>query len=378
MDRDLRELESLEAEGLLRHARRWRREGAEIFDSEGSAYVDFSSNDYLGLSQHPLLIEGAKVAIERYGVGSTASRLISGTSAAHEECEATLAYFKGSESALLFSTGMMAAHGTIKALFREGDTIILDKLSHACLVDAARECGARLRVFPHNNLNKLESLLKSERERLVGEGRILVIVESVYSMDGDLCPLAEIVRLKEEYNAMLLVDEAHGLGVLGSKGMGLADELGLQSRIDLQMGTLGKAAGGAGGYIACSQVLRDLIVNKGRSFIYTTSPPPSQAAVAAMALDLIASDEGALVRQKLSNNRALLAKLIEQEVPTAICPIILGENQVAIEASERLCKAGYYVPAVRYPTVAKGSARLRLTLTALHDEVAIRGLCTAL
>ena len=378
MDRDLRELESLEAEGLLRHARRWRREGAEIFDSEGSAYVDFSSNDYLGLSQHPLLIEGAKVAIERYGVGSTASRLISGTSAAHEECEATLAYFKESESALLFSTGMMAAHGTIKALFREGDTIILDKLSHACLVDAARECGARLRVFPHNNLNKLESLLKSERERLVGEGRILVIVESVYSMDGDLCPLAEIVRLKEEYNAMLLVDEAHGLGVLGSKGMGLADELGLQSRIDLQMGTLGKAAGGAGGYIACSQVLRDLIVNKGRSFIYTTSPPPSQAAVAAMALDLIASDEGALVRQKLSNNRALLAKLIEQEVPTAICPIILGENQVAIEASERLCKAGYYVPAVRYPTVAKGSARLRLTLTALHDEVAIRGLCAAL
>jgi len=275
---------------------------------------------------------------------------------------------------VFFATGMMAAHGVIKSLFSSEDTIILDKLSHACLIDSARESGARVRVFPHNKLNRLEELLKSESEKLSEGARLLVVAESVYSMDGDLSPLTEIVALKEQYGAMLLVDEAHGLGVLGDKGMGLAEELGLQSRIDLQMGTLGKAAGGAGGYIACSNTLRNMIVNKGRSFIFTTAPPPSQAAVATSALHLIASAEGKEIRSRLSSNRKLLSELIQQDIPSAICPVIIGQNSDTLKASQRLREVGYYVPAVRYPTVAKGSARLRVTLSALHDEDTIREL----
>ncbi len=372
------ELAQLRENELFRHTKTWRREGNLLYDVKGKRYHDFSSNDYLGLSQHPTLIAAAQEAMAQYGVGSAGSRLISGTTPAHEECEATIAQYKETESAVLFATGMMAAHGSIKALFGKGDTIILDKLSHACLIDAARECGARIRVFPHNDLNKLEALLRSESEKLSKAGQLLVVVESVYSMDGDLCPLAEIVALKEQYGAMLLLDEAHGLGVLGLKGMGLAEELGLQSEIDLQMGTLGKAAGGAGGYIACSSLLRDMIVNRGRSLIFTTAPPPCQAAVATRALHLIASQEGRELRDKLVSNRYLFGKLTKQEVPSAISPFIVGENARALETSFRLQEAGFYAPAVRYPTVAKGAARLRITLSAIQEEVVIQELCALL
>jgi len=373
-NRECIELARLEEEGLLRRMRTWRRKGVILYDDEGKEYVDYSSNDYLGLSQHSALVEAAKNAIDQYGVGSAASRLISGTSPVHEECEAIIAHHKESDGALLFSTGMMAAQSGVKSLFGKEDTVILDKLSHACLVDAARECGARVRVFPHNDLNKLESLLKSESDRLSAGGRIGVVVESVYSMDGDICPLSEVVALKEKYGAFLLVDEAHGLGVLGAKGMGLAEELGLQSRIDLQMGTLGKAAGGAGGYLSCSQIIRDTIVNKGRSFIFTTAPPPSQAAVAKAAIQLIASSEGEGLRKKLSSNRELLQGLSGIGMPSAICPIILGANEVALSASERMIEAGFYAPAVRYPTVARGTARLRVTLNSLHTNEQIEKL----
>jgi len=301
------ELARIRESELFRQTKTWRREGHFLYDSEGARYHDFSSNDYLGLSQHPALITAAQEAVAQYGVGSAGSRLISGTTPAHEECEATIAHYKEAESAVLFATGMMAAHGSIKALFGKGDTIILDKLSHACLIDASRECGARIRVFPHNDLNKLEALLRSERKKLSEGGQLLVVVESVYSMDGDLCPLAEIVALKE----------------------------------------------GAGGYIACSSLLRDMIVNKGRSLIFTTAPQPSQAAVATHALHLIASREGLELRNKLTTNRSVFSELTGQAVPSAICPFIIGENAHALETSFRLQEAGFYAPAVRYPTVAK-------------------------
>ena len=365
MNRYQEELQRLEQAHLTRSLKTSVRGESATIRGEGDTLVDFSSNDYLGLSRHPRLIETAIRATERYGVGSGASRLISGTSPAHAECEEVVAECKQAESALLFANGYMTALGVLTSLCSKDDVIILDKLAHACLIDGARASGARMRVFPHNNVNRLEALLKSERERLSAGAQIIIVIESVYSMDGDLCPLAEIVRLKNEYGALLLMDEAHGLGVLGPCGMGLAEELGLQDEVELQMGTLGKAAGGAGGYIACSRLLRDMMVNKARSLIFTTAPPPAQAAVAAASFDLMRSAQD--LRSRLTSFREYVSQALGGiDVPSAICPIIIGENGAALAASTHLRDAGFVVPAVRYPTVPRGSARLRLTLSAAH------------
>lgn len=368
MSRDYEaELVALNDAHLYRELKAYKRNGMMVMDNQ-SSLIDFSSNDYLGLAQHPALKEAALLATEQYGVGSSASRLVSGTTPAHEECETVIAKAKQVEKALLFSTGFMAAMATIPALLGKDDVIILDKLSHACLIDASRASGARLRVFPHNKVERLAALLQNERAR-APEAQIMIIVESVYSMDGDLCPLAEIVALKERYGALLLVDEAHGLGVLGERGMGLAEALNVTERIELQMGTLGKAAGGAGGYIATSAVLAKMIINKGRSFIYTTAPPPAQAAVAQRAFQLIISQEGQSLRHRLLQFRQRLGKQLDgKELSSAICPVILGESSAAIAASARLRKEGLLIPAIRYPTVAPGQARLRITLSALHSE----------
>ena len=210
------QLDALEAEQLLRVCREWTPLPSGLLrDPAGKEYLQFASNDYLGLAQDSALITAAQEATAHYGVGSTGSRLITGTAPVHVDCEAEIARAKGTEAAVFFSTGMMAAHGVLQGLYGKDDTILLDKLSHACLIDAARACGARLRVFPHNNSARLERLLQGERARLPRGGRLLVVVESVYSMDGDLCPLREIIALKHQYGAELLVDEAHGLGVLG-------------------------------------------------------------------------------------------------------------------------------------------------------------------
>ena len=368
------ELNQLREQSLLRQTRVYERSEMTVTTSKGENLIDFSSNDYLGLSQHPSLIETAHEANQRYGVGSTGSRLVSGSSPAHEAFEERLAHEKKAERALFFANGFMTSMATIPTLVGKEDVVILDKLSHACLIDAARASGARLRVFPHNNLHKLESLLKSERKRLAGQGRILIIVESVYSMDGDLCPLADLVRLKEQYGALLLVDEAHGLGVLGSSGMGLADDLNLSSQIDLQMGTLGKAAGGAGGYLATSHLIGDFITNKGRAFIYTTAPPPAQAAVALKALELIISPLGAELRERLGTYRTMLGNALNTTLPSAICPLILGDNTTTLDRSALLRSRGLLIPAIRYPTVAKGTARLRITLSARHSLAEIETL----
>ena len=361
------ELESLRESQLYRSLNTYRREGLKLTIDEGTILRDFSSNDYLGLSFHPKLKEAGIEAIRRAGVGATSSRLISGTSTDHSSAEETIATLKKSESALLFSAGFMASMSAIPSVVGKDDTIILDKLSHACLIDAARASGARIRVFPHNNLNRLEKILKSERAN--SKKNILIIVESVYSMDGDLSPLNKIVSLKQEYGALLLVDEAHALGIRGPKGMGLTEELGLEKEVDLQLGTLGKAAGGAGGYIACSALLKELIINKGRGFIFTTAPPPHQAAIAKEALTLIASEEGSQLRDRLQNYRQIAGNL-----ESAIFPVILGKNDVALSASKELLAKGFLIPAIRYPTVPKNSARLRITLSAAHQENDLRKL----
>ena len=277
-------LEVIRQRGLRRELRRVDSTPPAQVEIAGRTLLNFSSNDYLGLANEPALKAAAIQAVERYGVGAKASRLICGSLAPHHELDAALADFKGTEAALSFSTGYAAALGTIGALLGEGDVIILDKLVHACIVDAARLSGAKLRVFAHNNLADLQAKLiwadervQSLKSKVQGrEGRALVVTESVFSMDGDHAPLREIVELKEKYGAWLMVDEAHATGLYGANRRGLTEELDVSNRIEVQMGTLGKALGAAGGYICGSRVLVDYLVNRARTFIFSTAPVPGR------------------------------------------------------------------------------------------------------
>lgn len=360
------ELTDLEQRGLLRGLRPIRNPDLPTVELQGRKLINFSSNDYLGLSQHPILIEAATKALRDYGTSSTASRLICGSLEIFHQLEEKIATLKKAEAALTFANGFVTAMGIIPALIGKGDTVILDKLAHACLIDAAKLSGATLRIFPHNDLNKLEKLLTSSN------GRTLIVTESVFSMDGDLCPLSEIVKLKEKYGALLFLDEAHAIGILGQTGQGLAEKLGLQNQIDFQMGTLGKSLGSAGGYLASSRSWIDLFINKTRSLIYSTAPPPSQAAASLAALDLLNSPEGIERRGRLKTYSDSFGS------PTPIIPKIIGENRSALAASDSLLKSGFLVPAIRYPTIPRGTARLRITLSAAHTTENLNDLKEAL
>jgi len=371
-------LQEIEAKGLTR--RLSVLDGAQQVrvSRKGRPLLNFSSNDYLGLATHPALKEALLAGWERSGFGSGASRLICGTLAAHEELEDVIARFKQTPAALSFSSGYAAAMGTIPAICGARDVIILDKLSHACLVDAARLSGAILRVFPHNDLGKLESHLQWASKKLPSARR-LVIAESIYSMDGDRAPLREIVELKDRYGAWLFLDEAHAVGVVGQQGRGLADELGVADHIEIQMGTMGKALGSHGAYIAGSLKLREYLINRARSFIFSTSPPAPVAAVSRKAIEISASLEGDSLRTALWGNLRHLQSLLDLATPaSAILPIVIGNENEAVQASAELLDSGFLVPAIRFPTVAKGSARLRVTLTAGHAKQDIESLAKAL
>jgi 8-amino-7-oxononanoate synthase len=271
---------------------------------------------------------------------------------------------------LAFSSGYAAALGTIPALAGPHDLVILDKLAHACLIDGARLSGAQMRVFPHQNLGKLEALLKANAG--VGGGRkVLIVTESVFSMDGDRADLKALVDLKDRYGAYLLVDEAHAVGVIGSAGQGLISLLGLQERIELQMGTLSKALGVSGGYLAGSPTLIDYLINRARSFIYSTAPPPALAAAALAAIQVVETPEGAQLRQRLWANVDELCGVLgiwaPPEPASAIVPLKLGNEKDALAAAAALRHAGIWIPAIRYPTVPRGTARLRVTVSAAHS-----------
>jgi len=328
--------------------------------------INFSSNDYLGLASHPAIAEAMGEGARRWGVGSTASRLICGTTEEHAALEEELSLAKGTQAALVFSTGVAAATGTIPALAGKGDVIIMDKLAHACLIDGAHASGATLRVFPHNNLDKLESHLRWASKTHSG-GRILIVTESVFSMDGDLAPLHGIVELKEKYRAVLFLDEAHAVGVRGAWAQGLAGELGLNGRIEIQMGTLGKALGVSGGYIAGSRQLIDFLINRARSFIFSTAPSPAVAAACRASLRIVQSPEGDLLRNRLRENLQLFASEMKIPDPTsAIVPLILGSEARVLQETARLQNEGFFIPAIRYPTVPRNTARLRITLSSAH------------
>jgi 8-amino-7-oxononanoate synthase len=379
------ELEALRKRALDRHLREISSaQGPEIVIA-GRHFINFSSNDYLGLANDLRLHEAAASAIDEFGVGAGASRLISGTQSPHLRLERALAKWKRTEGALCFSSGYAAALGTIPALVTKNDVILLDKLCHASLIDGARLSGAILRVFPHNRLRKLKSLLEWARRKHPGN-RVLIITESVFSMDGDRAPLRELVELKKRFRALLMLDEAHAIGVIGPNGRGLAAAENVSEEVDVQMGTLSKALGTSGGYICGSHTLIEWLINRARSFIYSTAPPPAIAAAGLAAVDFLASPEGEKRRLLLWERIRLVQQLLPRTelkgkdvaAPSAIFPLIVGGEKAALDMAAALQTEGFLVPAVRYPTVAKGTARLRITLTAAHQEDQIRALCEAI
>lgn len=375
-------LDVVRQQGLLRELRRVDSPQAPRIEVGGGTLLNFSSNDYLGLANEPALKEAAIKAVERYGAGAGGSRLICGSLAPHQELDETLAAFKGAEAALSFSTGYTAALGAICALLGKDDLIILDKLVHACIVDAARLCGAKLRVFDHNDLNDLAAKLKWAADRVQSQKpRTLVVTESVFSMDGDHAPLRELVALKEQYGAWLMVDEAHATGLYGAHRRGLAEELGVSDRIEVQMGTLGKALGASGGYICGSRALIDYLINRARTFIFSTAPVPAAAAAATAGIRFVESSAGEERRHKLWQHVSGLASTLNPQPSThqsAIIPILLGAESKAVAAAAALRAQGIFIPAIRYPTVARGQARLRLTLSAAHTRADLAQLLAAL
>jgi 8-amino-7-oxononanoate synthase len=377
-----RRLSEIREAGLYRQLRQVDSPQSPHLRIEGQALLNFSSNDYLGLANEPALREAAIDAVRRFGAGAAASRLVCGSLSPHHELEEALAEFKNTQAALAFSSGYSAALGAICALLGKQDIIALDKLVHASIVDAARLCGARLRIFAHNDLNELEAILKWAASQIrSSDSRALIVTESVFSMDGDRAPLREIVELKNKYGAWLMVDEAHATGLFGPNRRGLAEELGVSDGIEVQMGTLGKSLGSAGGFICGSRALIDYLVNRARSFIFSTAPTPATAAAATAGVRFVQSRSGEQRREVLWQRVAQLASALDpaQPVfPSPIIPLLVGDEVDAVKIATALREKGIFIPAIRYPTVKRGAARLRLTLSAAHTTADLDQLVAAL
>ena len=330
--------------------------------------VCLCSNDYLSLASEPHVTAAATRAVAEWGLGAGASRLVSGSFVPHVELERRLAEFKRAEAAVVTSTGWMANRVAIAALARPGDLILCDKLDHASILDASFGTGATVRTFAHRRVRRAEQLLQRHRAR---HKRCLIVTDSLFSMDGDLAPLAELARLKERYDAQLLIDEAHATGVLGAAGRGAAELLGVEDSVDATVGTLSKALGALGGFVAGPRVLIDTIRNTGRAFIYTTAPPPAICAAAACALDIVGSQPHRR-RQLLEMAERFRKQLADAGLSTGdsaaqIVPVLIGPAGKALTVSRKLFEAGFLIPAIRPPTVPPGTSRLRISLTAGHQ-----------
>ena len=341
--------------------------------------ADFSSNDYLGLASDPRLAAAAHRATVEYGSGATASRLISGNTPAHDALDATLAEFFGAEQALSFSTGYAANTGIIPALVGRGDVIFADRLNHASLIDGARLSRATIHVYSHVDMGGLGSMLAGHR---ASYRRALILTDGMFSMDGDLAPLADIVSLARQHDAWTYVDDAHAVGMLGASGRGTAELLGVEREIDVVVGTLGKAFGAAGAFALGSATLRDFLINRARSFVFSTGPMPAQAAAAREGLR-IARDEPKHRARALENARllrdalgALRIKAVT-ECDTHIIPILIGDAARTTSVGRLLGERGFLVGAVRPPTVPEGTSRLRLTVSAAHEAAEIESLADA-
>jgi 8-amino-7-oxononanoate synthase len=371
------QLDELARAGLARGRRVVESADGPYLTVEGRRYLAFCSNDYLGLAHHPALVEAACRGAERYGVGAGASALISGHTAAHEALEARLARFVRLPRALHFGAGYLANLGLVAALAGRGGTVFSDELNHACLIDGARLSRAEVRVYPHLGLAALARMLES----CDTTGK-LVATDAVFSMDGDLAPLPELLALCERHDAWLVVDDAHGFGVLGEGGRGALSHFGIASPRIAYMGTLGKAAGVHGAFVAGEEALIEWLVQRARTYVFTTASPPLLACALMASLDLIEAEE---------HRRTRLATLVERlgkalvglpwklkTSKTPIQPLIVGDNRAALELAEGLRERGIWVPAIRPPTVPAGSARLRIALSAAHDAEHVDELAAAL
>lgn len=367
------DLAALDSQKMRRVLRTIESAPAAHVRMNGCDTLLLSSNNYLGLATHPQLIAAASAAMARFGVGSSGSRLLSGSLAPHRDFEEEIAAFKGTDAALLFNCGYAANTGILQGLFRSGDIIFSDALNHASIIDGCRLSSARTIVYPHADVAALEELLLAERPNR--RGKWVIVTDGVFSMDGVVAPLAELVRLKEKYDALLMVDDAHGTGVLGATGRGSAELCGCLGAIDLQMGTLGKALGGAGAYLASARPLIDTLINRSRSFIFSTSLPPAVPAAASAALRIVASPEGAELRARLAANRQRFTGRLQAAgldllgSTTQIVPILTKEPQPTMAAASALLAAGICLQGVRPPTVPVGRCRLRATVMATHDPL---------
>jgi 8-amino-7-oxononanoate synthase len=342
---------------------------------DGRELLNFSSNDYLSLRTHPALIEAAQVAMARYGLGAGAAHLITGHSREHHALEEELADFTGRERALLFSTGYMANLGVVAALTGRHDTVLADRLNHASLLDAVRLAGARLKRYAHADLPAVQ--------RALGGGASLIVTDGVFSMDGDLAPLTRLAALAQQHGAWLMVDDAHGLGVLGTHGGGSLEQQGLDARqAPILIGTLGKAFGSFGAFVAGEAVLIEYLLQRARTYIYTTAVPPAIAAATRAALRLVRAEGWrrerlrALVQRFRAASAAHALPLLPSQTP--IQPLLLGDTALALRTAQRLEELGFLVSAIRPPTVARGTARLRITLCAAHRDEDVDALVAAL
>jgi glycine C-acetyltransferase/8-amino-7-oxononanoate synthase len=358
-------LSELEAAGLLREPLCISGPQGPEIDIDGRRVLCFCSNNYLGLANHPALAEASQASVRTDGVGAAASRLITGTMEAHREAELAFADFIGAPAAALFATGYAANVGTLQALVGPGDAIFSDALNHASLIDGCRLSRARVHVYSHRDVDHLESLLRQQRPRA---RRALIITDALFSMDGVTAPLPDIAELARSFDSGLLVDEAHSLGVLGPEGRGLSVAQGVEP--DVIIGTLGKAFGVAGAFIAASEEVVSLIRNRARSFVYSTAPPPmvARAAVAALGLVREADDARTTLLAHANELRSEL-RALGFDVPHGvgqILPVLIGENRRTMELSAMLLERGVFVQGIRPPTVPDGTARLRMTPMATH------------
>lgn len=363
-------LADLAGRGLLRRLEISARGPCQEVVRGGRRLVSFSDNDYLGLSHDPRVKAAAARAIEAWGAGAGSSRLITGHHPAVAALEENLAAFKGHQAAVVFGSGYLANLGTVPVLCGRGDLLLVDRLAHACLYAGAQLSGARLLRFRHNDLDHLESLLARHRR---DHGRAMILTDGVFSMDGDLAPLPGLLDLARAHDAWLHVDDAHGLGVLG-RGRGTAEHFGL--RPDIAMGTLSKALGSAGGYVAGDRALVDLLKSRARSLVYTTGLPPAAAAAADAALAILAA-EPELCARPLARARRFCAALDLPEPASAVVPLVVGTPEAALAAQERLAESGFLVVAIRPPTVPDGTARLRFSFCADHREADVDRLAGA-
>jgi len=362
------DLEQLKAQGLYRHLRVLEDEQRAHTTFDGRSVVNLSSNNYLGLTTHPRLREKALEAIERYGVGTGSVRTIAGTMSLHVELERRLAEFKQTEATVVFQSGFTANAGTVSAILTKEDVVISDELNHASIIDGCRLSRAAIKVFPHRDVDAARKIL---RELPPGQ-RKLLITDGVFSMDGDLGPLPDLCDAAEEYGAIMMVDDAHASGVFGKNGRGTVDHFGMHGRVDVQVGTLSKAIGALGGYVAGSTAFIEFLHHRARPFLFSTSHPPSVAATCLAALDVLL-EEPEIIDRLWENTRFFKKGLIDLGFNTGtsespITPVVVGDGALCMKLSDRLFEEGVFAQGIAFPTVARDKARVRTIVTATHTR----------